>query len=402
MTTAMNGSTLSMPWCPKSASVTTMPWQSTVKRTTLEKPVNDSTALLTAIPASSACTQLHPMSTARLSKAGNVPPRTPNEARVRTIVGSPVRVPMQPTSASADTPSSVPRTMIRIACGYRIPGTNNVPVSRVVTTMFAASQTMMVFPNPIVRSVSAPGSTVSWPNRATMRCSMRLSLRMPAGRETYTRRRNLRSTPSGSRAGRGFVGAPPFGRPTGGLPGGGLLLHPRPDAGDGGAAGDPIVGGELRVGVLQDVEPLGRALYSLVGPAQPPLPIVLGPRTRDPLLVGPRLVDALGQLHVALVVVQVAVVEDAEHLDRGSPRRPHLTRERTARLDVVVGMRALHRPARRLAFVGGLPGPRRSGLGQARRRPGPLDLLRLLGSCVIRTLARPRRLLRRAGRLILP
>src|SRR5215208_422784 len=47
-----------------------------------------------------------------------------------------------------------------------MPGTNSVPVKRVVTTMFAASQTMMVLPKPIVRSVSAPGSTESCPRRA--------------------------------------------------------------------------------------------------------------------------------------------------------------------------------------------------------------------------------------------
>jgi hypothetical protein len=132
-----------------------------VKRTTLEKPVSDSTAEFTAMPARSACTQLHPMRTARFKSAGKVPPLTPKEPRVRTIVGNPVRVPMHPTSASTPTPSRVPRSMIRIACKYRMPGTNKVPVSRVVTTMFAASQTMMVFPKPIVRSVSAPGSTVS-------------------------------------------------------------------------------------------------------------------------------------------------------------------------------------------------------------------------------------------------
>src|SRR5918998_396437 len=50
-----------------------------------------------------------------------------------------------------------------------MPGTKSVPVSSVVTTMFAASHTMIAFPKPIVRSVSAPGSTVSWPNRVVIR-----------------------------------------------------------------------------------------------------------------------------------------------------------------------------------------------------------------------------------------
>ena len=116
MTTAMNGSTLSMPWCPKSANSTTMPWHSTVKRTTFEKPVNDPTAEFTAMPASSACTQLHPMRTTRFRSAGKVPPRIPKDARVKTIVGSPVRVPMQPTRDKTPTPSSVPSRMIRTAC----------------------------------------------------------------------------------------------------------------------------------------------------------------------------------------------------------------------------------------------------------------------------------------------
>src|SRR5688500_15787455 len=158
-----------MPWWPKSARSTTRLWHRMVNSGTFEKPVSDSTAEFTAIPASSACTQLHPMRTARFRSAGNVPPRTPKDARVSTIVGSPVRVPMQPTSASTLTPSKVPSRMIMIACEYGMPGTKSVPVSSVVTTMFAASQTMIAFPKPIVRSVSAPGSTVSWPSRAVIR-----------------------------------------------------------------------------------------------------------------------------------------------------------------------------------------------------------------------------------------
>src|SRR4028118_1703782 len=113
MTTAINGSTFSMPWCPKSANSTTMLWHRTVKRTTLEKPVSDSTAEFTAMPASSACTQLHPMRTTRFKSAGKVPPLIPNDARVRTIVGSPVRVPIQPTSARPPTPRSSPSRRIR-------------------------------------------------------------------------------------------------------------------------------------------------------------------------------------------------------------------------------------------------------------------------------------------------
>jgi hypothetical protein len=48
-----------------------------------------------------------------------------------------------------------------------------------------------VFPNPIVRSVSAPGSTVSWPNRAVIRRNISLSFRPPIVTAIYTLSRNL-------------------------------------------------------------------------------------------------------------------------------------------------------------------------------------------------------------------
>ena len=84
-----------------------MLWHKTVNRTTLEKPVSESTAEFTAIPARSACTQLHPMRTARFKSAGKVPPLMPKEARVRTIVGNPCvclctpRAPARPPRAGS-------------------------------------------------------------------------------------------------------------------------------------------------------------------------------------------------------------------------------------------------------------------------------------------------------------
>ncbi len=51
---------------------------------------------------------------------------------------------------------------------------NRVPVSSVVTTMFAASQSMMVLPKPIVRSAASSAPTLSCPNREMMRCNMTL------------------------------------------------------------------------------------------------------------------------------------------------------------------------------------------------------------------------------------
>ena len=79
---------------------------------------------------------------------GRKDPRRPKEPLVRDMVARPVRVPMFPTSTSTAPPISVPRTIMARAVGQDTPGTNSVPVSRVVTTRFAASQIIPIRPAP--------------------------------------------------------------------------------------------------------------------------------------------------------------------------------------------------------------------------------------------------------------
>src|SRR5918994_5244297 len=79
------------------------------------------------------------------------------------------------------------------------------------------------------------------------------------------------------------------------------------EAGCADAGGDAVaVGGQLGVVFLEDVEPLGGPLYGVVGPAQLVLPLTPAARVGTGLIACR--MEALGEAHVALVVLQVPVV----------------------------------------------------------------------------------------------
>jgi len=109
------------------------------------------------MPASIACTQTQPIREKTFAIEGSRLPRIPNAPRVSAIVGRPVRVPMYPTSTRTTAPTIVPTTMSVVAEAKSIAGMKNVPVSRVVTTKFAASQM-----SPIRASDRVPRTGPAW------------------------------------------------------------------------------------------------------------------------------------------------------------------------------------------------------------------------------------------------